>query len=168
MLRRPVETAKAYCRLAAASPSVADMVAVREDGKARSRASNSRSSALRLVGKLLHDQTPRSRQPSNGRVLSATAASSPIAGVVMAGRRLFGCPWITEQMTVHARKRRLGGKESESSAIAHDEANGIRMDFDDVCVRHVIPLVSRRRRSDGLMNSRVRLDQRAPTHAGHR
>jgi hypothetical protein len=70
----------------------------------------------------------------------------------MAGRRLFGCPWITEKMTVQARKRCLGGKETESSAIADDEANRIRMDFDDVCVRHVIPLVSRSRRPDGLMN----------------
>jgi len=56
--------------LAAASPSVADMVAMREDGKAWSRPSNCRSSVLRLVGNLLHDQTPRSRQLGNGGFVS--------------------------------------------------------------------------------------------------
>jgi Rrf2 family protein len=41
--------------------TLADMVAMGEGSKARSRPRNSRSSPLRPLGNLLHDQSPRSR-----------------------------------------------------------------------------------------------------------
>ncbi len=69
----------------------------------------------------------------------------------MADRRLFGCPRIAKKMAVQAGKRCISGKEPETSAITHDQAGGIRIDFDDVSVGHDDPFVGRNRRPDVLM-----------------
>lgn len=78
----------------------------------------------------------------------------------MADRGLFGCPRIAKKTTVQAGKRRIGGKETETSAITHDQPGGSRIDFYDVCVEHGDPLVGRNRRPDVPINSKMQLDQR--------